>query len=39
MAVARMYESREPMVTGTIVAQLPEIAENLLNPYRVWEAA
>src|SRR3990167_4943629 len=39
IAVARMYEYREPMVTGTIVAQLPEIAENLLNPYRVWEVA
>lgn len=35
MLVAQMYEFREPIVTGTIVAALPMAIEALLYPYRV----
>lgn len=34
--VAHWYEHREPVVTGTIVAQLPMSVEALIAPWRVY---
>lgn len=33
--VAHWYENREPIITGTIVAEVPMSANALLGPYRV----
>jgi len=34
LLVGHMYEHREPIVTGTIVAELPFAVEALISPYR-----
>lgn len=36
--VSHWYEHRETIITGTIVSDVPQSAEALLWPYRVWEA-
>jgi hypothetical protein len=31
-----MYEMREPVITGTIVTQVPMTVDWLLSQYRIW---
>ena len=35
MLISHLYETREPIITGTIVAKVPYACETLLWPYRV----
>lgn len=37
--LAHLYENREPVITGTIVAELPFGLRSMLARYRVWSIA